>query len=80
MTFRPFTSPELTRMRTQRKRGWSMDRVASFAGRSPEEVDTALWMMLGRWHEITQNRNRVNRILAKRAADRTLAPMFEVAA
>lgn len=68
MTFRPFTSPELTRMRTQRKRGWSMDRVASFAGRSVSEVDTALWMMLGRWREITRNRDRLNRILAAKAS------------
>lgn len=80
MTFRPFTSPELTQMRTQRKRGWTLDRVASFAGRSPSEVDTALWMMMGRWREIAPNRARVNRILSKREAEVTLAPIFGVAA
>jgi len=80
MTFRPFTSPELTRMRAQRRNGWSMKRIADYAGRDLAQVDTALWMMMGRWHRIAEARERMNRIMARREAEAHLAPMFEVAA
>lgn len=68
MTFQPFTSGELARMRKQRQTGWSIAGVAKYWGREPAEVDLMFWIMLGRWSHITNGREAVNRRMAKRAA------------
>lgn len=72
MTFEPYTSAELGMVRKQQIAGWSVEAISRYWRRDREEVDLALWLMLGRWKNITDGRALVNRRLAKRAAYHSL--------
>lgn len=80
MTFVPMSTAELLSIRKQRNQGWSIAACASHWRRSPEEVELAMWAMLGRWRQnITHARDLVNRRLAKRCAERAVQPYLEAA-
>lgn len=69
-SFVPLDHAELSAIRAQKARGWSLARIADYWTRSAAEIDLILWWMIGsgRKRNITDCRNMMNRRLAKMAA------------
>lgn len=79
--FVPMASSELRGIRQKRRDGWSVRQCAAHYRRDPEEIDIAMWAMLGRWDlsSMFHCRDTANRHLAKRHARLGLVEMLVAA-